>query len=94
MSIITVTDFTLANPPKELSSLELEVLVETFTNPTVKRYLDTLLWEQMRSLVSIPIKDISDEDYKLQHAYVKGCIGMLITLSSIEREQKPTAPAR
>ena len=76
-------EFLLPNPPSILSAPEELVIGEVFCNPTVIKYLNTLLWNAIRDLASIPITDIPDEEYKIRHAYVKGNIGVLTTMLSI-----------
>lgn len=84
-----INQIVLQDPPAAFTTGEQYVIADLLTNPIVKRYLDTLLWSQMRYLASLPVTEIPDEEYKLQHAYVKGSIAMLTTLASVERPQEP-----
>lgn len=78
-------DIVLENPPDPFTEGEQQVIADILTHPLIKRYFNTLLWNQVRDLASSPVTELGTKKYKLQHAYVKGCIGMLITLSSIEK---------
>jgi len=80
-------EITLANPPSTLTEGELHILQELFVHPTIKKYFNTLLWNAIRDLASIPVTEIANEDYRNRHAYTKGCIGILTTLLSIQDEQ-------
>jgi len=80
-------DFILQNPPVPFTEGEQMVIADLLANPIIKRYFDTLLWNQIRGLASTPIPELGKPETAYQHAYVKGGIGMLITLGSIERPQ-------
>lgn len=78
-------DYILQNPPEPFTEGEQQIIADLLTHPIIKRYFNVLLWNQIRDLAGSPIPELGTKKYKLQHAYVKGCIGMLITLSSIEK---------
>jgi len=80
-----LTDVILEDPPSTLTEGELHVIADLLTNPIIKRYFHTLLWNQLREVASTPISELDKPDSKYKHAYMKGCIGMLLTLSSIEQ---------
>lgn len=86
---IDIKEYVLTNPPDILSDVEIHVLQQTLSSPTVKRYLNTLMWNSLRDLGSLSMADLSTDMYKLQHAYVKGGIGMLVTLLSIDATLPP-----
>ena len=85
-----IKEFVLQNPPESLSVEETHIIEGILTNPVMKKYLHTLLWSSIRELASIPINTLAEEQYKLSHAYVKGSIGVLTTLGSVERTETNT----
>lgn len=82
-----VAEVVLANPPSAFTEGELHVIADVLTNPIVKRYLETLLWNQIRDAASMPVVEIGKPETNYKLAYVKGCIGILLTLGSIEKPQ-------
>jgi len=88
---IEIKDYVLINPPDLFNEVETTILQQTLANALIKRYLHTLLWNSLRDLGSIPMTELNTELYRLQHAYVKGGIGMLMTLLSIDTTTPPSS---
>lgn len=84
--MVELKEIILQNPPSLLSEGEQHVIQEVFSNAAVRKYLNTLLWNSIRDLASIPIPEIVTEKYRIQHAYVKGNIGILNTLLMIKED--------
>lgn len=62
-------------------------LLDIFTLPLVKRYINHLMMDKMTQSVSIPLPETQDQifEHSLRHAQLKGSLSILHTLNSIQK---------
>lgn len=86
-------DFLIKN--LELSKTELEVIATAFSDPNVRKYLSVVAANQVREFANISLDNLVENQQLviLRQAYLKGGLGMLQTLLSIERPQPTSVPA-
>ena len=95
----TVIDFPqvhLNAPPATLTDAEQTVLAEIFGNPTVKKYLHTLIWNQIADHANIPLTTMAEDGLvmtAIKQGYIKGGLSMLYTLLSIDKPQPTSVQA-
>ncbi len=75
-------------PPSELSEPESLLLVEIFSNPVVRKYLQILGANAGKELLSLPILDETPESLAKKHILVSGKLDVITTLLSIMEYQK------
>lgn len=74
-------------PSTELSATELDLIVEAFSNPVVKKYLRLLALEDTKELLALSAISNLDTEIIKAHANVQGKLSVLSTLASISLKE-------
>lgn len=92
-NILEVKEIQLLPPTGELTRTEMDIIAECLTNPSVKKYLNTLLWNNIIDHSNIPLPQlaVNPQEYAIKQAFVKGHIGCITDLLSIEKAPKTQA---
>ncbi len=70
-------------PVPTLSKTEEDILLEVFSNPVVKKYLQVISLNDLVELAEISAIGRSNEDIALMHATIRGKLSVLQTLLSL-----------
>lgn len=76
-------------PEEELSKTEKDILLEIFSNSTVKRYLRIIGTEAIKELSGLSALGNNDGTISKAHATVNGKLSVISTLLSIEGDNQP-----
>lgn len=78
------------------SKTELDIIAEHLTNSTVKKYLNYLLLNNIIEHANIPLPQLATEPhvYAIKQAFVKGFIGCINDLLSIEKAPQVTQESK
>jgi len=72
--------------PIEISQTEKDIIVESFSNPVIKKYLQSMALEDTKELVAFSAISNQDSEISKAVANVQGKLSVLSTLLSINKE--------
>lgn len=94
--VSTIPDIALRTQ-QSFSETELKILAVALSDPTVKKYFQSLAANNIRSFAELPLSTMAEEGSlvnMLKQAYLKGGLSMLQTLLQIEAPKPPSAPVQ
>lgn len=71
---------------EELSQTEKDIVIETFSNPTVKKFLRTMGQNDLAELAVLPISEWDNSVVAKKHSLIQGKLSTLVTLLNINKE--------
>lgn len=75
-------------PSSELSIEEESLIIEVFSNETVKKYLQILGANAGKELLTLPILDETPDSLARKHTLVSGKLDVITTLLSLSEYKK------
>ena len=73
----------------EISKVEIDIIIDVFSNPVVTKYLRTIAENDLMELATLSITEREDSEVAKKHALIQGKLSTIATLLSISNQPKP-----
>jgi len=72
-----------------LSKVEIDIIIDVFANPVVKKYLKTIASNDLAELATLSITEREDSEVAKKHALIQGKLSTIAALLSISKQPTP-----